>query len=90
MRNAKGRRKDGTMCPWSKHENSKEMVFDIPKAISNRATKTCVQAARANCRFISWLPIHAAAASQRKNNGSQTNKATRSPIFIALSCEESK
>ena len=44
---------------------------------------------RDNCRFIPWLQTHVA-APQRNNNGSQTNKATPLPIFIALSCEESK
>ena len=44
---------------------------------------------RDNCRFISWLQTRAA-ASQRNNNGSQTNKATHLPIFIAFPCEESK
>lgn len=44
---------------------------------------------RNSCRFVSWLPTHAA-ASQRNNNGSQTNKAARSRIFIAFPCEESK
>ena len=57
------------------------MVFDVPKATSNRATKTCVQAARANCRFISWLQTHVA-ASQRNNNGSQTNKASIYPSLL--------